>query len=345
MRKILSKVALCIALVGSCMNVMGQEIQTKSSFIIKYDNQKGSTDYLNINGQIYVPFKWLLNEVGIQDFKWEDGKQGGNTKAYITVEVPAYFWDFYYDLLTWGLEPDEEGSTNMPLPDSLKGLIAKKTIDESQVKNIKILNAKPIDLTVTSQGYETGQVIYNYKIVKGTLYIPVDEVKRYFGIEGVTVDKATNKAVLEYIPQKELQTKLTEQIAQLNQKLKFQKPEDVLAVWIRGQQMRNGSLQYAMLCSDLQQKVLPEVKTRGWVTGGSSPSLRGGKVTVKNEEKVDDHTIRYTVQYESMLQGKVYETLEQVVELKAYEEEGTTYWCISKVTGDVGYYTYEKVVE
>lgn len=44
-----------------------------------------------------------------------------------------------------------------------------------------------------------------------------------------------------------------------------------------------------------------------------------------------------------MLQGKVYETLEQTVTMKQYQVGDKLYWLISDVQGDIGYYTYEAV--
>ncbi len=343
MNNLLRNMILGVLVAGSCINVMGQVPQENTAITTSYEIQKSSTDYLEIGGQIYVPFRWLLNQVGIQELKWEDGKKDGNTKAYITIEAPAYFWNFYISMLTRGLTADEEGSSYMPLPDSLKGVVIKKEKQETHIENVASLNMRPLELTVTSEGYEIGGVIYNYKIIDGKLYIPVDKVATYLGIQDVKVDQVTNQATLEYIPQDKLQVNLAEQKAILEEKLQLKNPRDVLAVWIRGQQMRNGALQYAVLCNQLKEKVLPEVKMRGWVTGGSSPSLSGGKVTIKNEEKVDEDTIHYTVQYESMLQGKVFETLEQEVEIKAHTVEGEKYWCINSVTGDVGYYTFENV--
>lgn len=345
MKKFFSKAVACVVVVGSCISMMGQTPIFAEQVVFNNEVKQAVTNYLLINNEVYVPFKWMLNEVGIKDFKWENGKKGSNTKAYITVDAPAYFWGSYYAMLesAFTVYDAEYEDTLTPLPESLKGFLKpEEEINNDEVK-ITTLNERPIELTVTSQGYETGEMIYNYKIIDGTLYVPVNEVKGYFGIDGVTIDKASNKAVLRYTSQVELQEQLQNEIAKLEQNLKLEKTEDVLAVWIRAQQTRNGALQYSMLCNDAKQNVLPEVKTRGWVTGGSSPTLRGGKVSIKNKEKLDDQTMRYTVTYESMLQGKVYENLEQVIMMKAYEEEGKTYWCISKVTGDRDYYTYESV--
>lgn len=40
-----------------------------------------------------------------------------------------------------------------------------------------------------------------------------------------------------------------------------------------------------------------------------------------------------------MLQGKVSDTITEIVELKQYEQNGHTYWLISDVKGDANYYS------
>ena len=44
-----------------------------------------------------------------------------------------------------------------------------------------------------------------------------------------------------------------------------------------------------------------------------------------------------------MLQGKVYETLQQTITMTKSETDDTAYWEITDVQGDVGYYTYEMI--
>lgn len=328
MKKLGCKLVICMVLIGSCINVMGAEVKEENLAPINYELQEGSKAYLQINNKTYVPLRELANKVGVQNFQWRAGEKGRNVKAYITLEAPAYFWKFYYSVLTMGLEPYNQSTDIMPLPESLQGLLVGREIEYNPMNASRIYNDKPIDLTVVSEGYETGRVIYDYTMIDNILYVPVNEIETYFGI---------------YTTQNQLQVKLKEQISEVEEALKLENPRDVLALWIRGQQLRSGALQYAVLCNDLQEAVLPEVKVRGWVTGGSSPSL-GGMVIIKNEEEINESTLRYTVQYESMLQGQVYEILEQVIEMKTYEAQDKIYWRISKVNGDVGYYTFNNVV-
>lgn len=79
------------------------------------------------------------------------------------------------------------------------------------------------------------------------------------------------------------------------------------------------------------------------MTGGSSPTLQGGAVTILNKEQVSEQEVKYTVQYESMLQGKVYETLQQTITMAKHKADDTAYWEITDVQGDIGYYTYEMI--
>lgn len=181
-------------------------------------------------------------------------------------------------------------------------------------------------------------MLYDYQIIHDKLYVPYSLFKT-IGIEGVVVDKGDKEIVINVHSKEEVQ----QEIDVIQNALHTSDSEILLGLWVRGQQLRSDALQYATLSDALKEKVLPEIKEKGWVTGGSSPTLRGGEVTILNKEEVSEKEIKYIVQYESMLQGKVYETLQQTITMANYKIDDTTYWEITDVQGDVGYYTYEMI--
>ena len=342
MKRLLSFILISGLIVGSYTPMKAEEV-TAASFAAKnnemaYLSQSTTADYLQINNTVYVPFKWLTEQVGIEAFTWQQGKPHSGAKAHIEIEVPAYFTERYIQNLERGL--DAEDTSKQSLPEYFNK-IQLNTYASSEFKRIDSgLNTKQIILDITSNGYVDGLAVYDYKIVANTLYIGLGRsIAEIFGLQSLKVDSAAHKVSLTYITQHDLKQLLEDEVLEVALQLRAETAEDALKAWIRGQQARSGALQYTMLSKQLQEHVLSEIKERGWTTGGSSPSL-GDQLTIKQEQRVNDTTMLYTVGYESLLQGKVYETPEQKIEIKAYQMLTGTYWKISRVTGDVGYYTY-----
>lgn len=332
-----SKLMIFMALAGICSSVMGQEITLKQTTKTAASSSIQVKDMtFESNGTGYLAVKDVMAQIGAE-YKWEAAKKGSHSKGILTMEIPNYFDEFYYNVLSNICETyDEETESKLtPLPNSLKGLTTiKLATPDNYVPKYK--QKKPIEITINSQGYQFECVVYDYQIINHTLMLPESFMVRYLGVDPQTKKALPSDAAAKILKQKTVQ---------LEQKLKLEKPEEVLDLWIRAQQTRNGAVQYTELSKEAKERVLPEVKTRGWVTGGSSPSLKGGKVTIQKVEDLLNGEMRYTVTYESMLQGKVYETLEQVITMKPYKEENKTYYAITNVTGAVDYYTYASVSE
>lgn len=346
MKRLLSFILLSGLIAGSYINIKAEDIAANSTVTeetkTSYLSQSITSDYIEINNNIYVPFRWLVQQVGIKDFTWKQGKPNMGTKAHIEIEVPAYFTKRYIQNLGRGLDSDYDTS-NSYLPNNFNN-IKFNSYASSEFKKIDdVLNSRQIIIDITSNGYIDGIALYDYEIIDNTLYIGLgSNISEIFGLQSLNVDKSSNKIILTYISQGYLKQLLENEVIDLSLKLRAETAEDALKVWIRAQQMRSGALQYSILSTQLQESVLPEIKERGWTTGGSSPKL-SDQVMIKQEQKVNDTTVIYTVSYESLLQGKVYERPEQKIEIKAYETPTGTYWKISNVTGDTGYYTYNNL--
>lgn len=346
MKRLLSVILLSGLIAGSYINIKAEDIVANSTVIeeakTSYLSQSITSDYIEINNNIYVPFRWLVQQVGIKDFTWKQGKPNIGAKAHIEIEVPAYFTKRYIQNLGRVLDSDDDIS-NSYLPNNFNN-IKFNSYASLEFKRIDdVLNSRQIIIDLTSNGYIDGIALYDYKIIDDTLYIGLDSsISDIFSLQSLNIDKLSNKIILTYIPQDDLKQLLENEVIDLSLKLKAETSKDALKVWIRAQQMRSGALQYSILSKQLQESVLSEIKERGWTTGGSSPKL-SDQVMIKQEQKVNDTTVIYTVSYESLLQGKVYERLEQKIEIKAYETPIGTYWKISNVTGDTGYYTYNNL--
>lgn len=76
-------------------------------------------------------------------------------------------------------------------------------------------------------------------------------------------------------------------------------PERAVALWVQGDQMRNGVYKYAVACEGLRLKMLDEwgpPEKSFWIIGGSSPWLAGHQILSKTP--ISPNEIQYVVQYE-----------------------------------------------
>lgn len=289
---------------------------------------------IQIKGQTLIPLRAYLKLVGINEVIWQPVHTPG-TYAKLTIEAPAQFIQAYHNNLERGLG-GIYGNTIEPLPKALEGIVAQE--EHTQLADEPSLQEKAIEMTINSEGSSTGYVFYNYANNKGTLYVPPMELKPFGLVELEQLNDT--QARISFRTQQQIKQSYQAFDQQLQDALMQLTPDEVITTWIRAQQARCGALQYVLLCAELQQKVLPEIKQRGWVTGGSSPTLRGGKVKVEQLTNTADQ-VTYKIQLESMLQEKVYEKLEQIVTVSKIEGR----WCITKVSGADGYYNYENLKE
>ena len=283
-----------------------------------------------------IPLRLALEEIGATGIKWETSTSEWQ-KGKITITLDNYFTSVQRRNLKRALLT-ENPYWNTKLPEAVITLLASEEENNEETEGCSLKQKRGIEIEIISDGYTTGSIAYNYEIRDDKLYVPSNFFKD-MGIDGVTVDQANKKIILHSYSKEEIQ----EEVASIWSALHTSDSEELLGLWIRGQQLRSGALQYATLSDALKEKVMPEIKERGWVTGGSSPTLRGGKVTILKKEEISEQEISYTVTYESLLQGEVYETLEQTITMIKHEENAKSYWEITNVEGDVGYYTYEHI--
>lgn len=327
-------IVILILILGNNTFFNTQAIETSAEQV----KHEAAIGYKVINNQVLIPFGVFMNLVGISNVKWEPRK-GVDIAGRITVEVPGVLDLEYASNLIRGLGPREEEGIEK-VPSVLNKFIEDSSTPSSNPTNN--LQTKRIDIAVNSQGFRTGYVTYNYDIVDRCIYINPEELKG-FGFQELKIDQETNCAIVTYYTPEQLTEQAKEKVAPIEDIIKKLEPEEIVSLWIRGQQTRSGALQYSLLCDELRYKVREEAKTRGWITGGSSPTLLHGKDTVMSIDKISEDEYVYTIQYESMLQGQVYEILKQTVNISRCREKHTNYWCITQVIGDVGYYTFESV--
>lgn len=299
-----------------------------------------TTDYLEDNGQIYLSFGWLIKNLYGRITKRYVCSMG-ELMACITVELPAFFRTCYYKSLLAGVrKPQNESAVFLPEPlRHLKLLVPDLKVDQWRVSNVA---NRGICLTIVSQGYTSDRIIYSYQFQNHLLYVSIDELYG-FGLLKVNKDDVKHSIQLFFYDQRQLllvidscETTIIRQIEQLN-------PDEIIQLWIRGQQLRSGALQYIVLSEERKQRLMQEIRFRGWITGGLSPTLNRGRVCAKRLQAETADEISYEITYQSMVMGKVYGLLKQKVTLHQYSGTGKRGFYIDSVTGDTGYYTYQNL--
>ncbi len=337
-KRFLAVIGMVITIVAFSGVTMASVLEKENSykFVTNGIEQKALLVLPSVDECDLVPLRLTLGEIGATDIKWETTTSEW-LKGKITFTLENYFTNAQRRNLKRALLT-ENPYWNGKLPDAIITLLASEGKNNEETEDCSLKQKLGIEIEVISDGYKTGSIAYNYEIRDNKLYVPSSFFKD-MGIDGVTVDQENKKVNLHSYSKEEIQ----EEVANIWNALHTSDSEELLGLWIRGQQLRSGALQYATLSDALKEKVLPEIKERGWVTGGSSPTLQGGKVTILKQEEISEQEVSYTVTYESLLQGEVYETLEQTITMIKHEENDKSYWEITNVEGDVGYYTYEHI--
>jgi len=73
-------------------------------------------------------------------------------------------------------------------------------------------------------------------------------------------------------------------------------PKQVIELWVKGFEKRNGVLQYSVLCDKLKDKFvknLGEATNSFWIIGGSSPSLQ--KYEIVSNKKLSNSSYEITI--------------------------------------------------
>lgn len=74
-----------------------------------------------------------------------------------------------------------------------------------------------------------------------------------------------------------------------------QSPEEVANTWAKGVMSRNGALQYAVLCDDLQSKYKLDFEAWDWWTGASSPWIDSYQISTGEQQA--DGTWKFTIKF------------------------------------------------
>lgn len=266
-----------------------------------------------------IPLRWMVKIMGASDVSWDKGT--------ITVEIDSFFDMHKYINYLNGLTIKSE--TAYPLPSRLENLRLPSSGIHSQHT---MINPKPLTLDITSQGISSPYALYDYKIINDTIFVGSNWLNTLF-LADVRYDDGNNILAVSYMKPEEISSKIEE----LEKIIAPASADEAIALWIRGQQIRTGTLQYMALSNELKEKAIAKISDQIWVTGGSSPSL--GEATVLETRKLDDHTVSYTIKYNEMLQGKVWHEIQQKIIVEKPSNSQQENWVITKIENNNPYYS------
>ncbi|MGL4338426.1 MAG: hypothetical protein ACRCST_16195 [Turicibacter sp.] len=172
--------------------------------------------------------------------------------------------------------------------------------------------------------------VYDYTFENNTLYIGADWLNMLFLAQ---INDSLDTLSITYPTPIELDKAITNFQLLTAPRTK----EEAIALWIHGQQHRNGALQYSALSPQLKKKALKLLHFQGFVTGGSTPSLEEAAIT--STIAIHPHKYRYDVTFKERRGPNDYSTIQQTIIIEEYMINSSNYWLISDVTGDLDYYT------
>lgn len=295
--------------------------------------EKFETDKVKINGtsykldksvevyknEILFPFREIAQKMGAQKISWDQ------EKSKLSLEIPSYSSGRLYNSYLSGIK-DKRQDGNYKLPERVSQIGLPNTLFSRRVDNS--ISKTPITIAIKGIKEDMEYAVYDYVIKNGTMYFSKDTFNELFfsnaNIKDLNVEFSYYNANI-----------FKDKIKEIDEILKPVSEEELLSLWIKGQQIRSGALQYTCLSKELKNEVVKERDS--WVTGGSTPSA--GMATISKREEITKDEIRYSIKLDEMAQGKVIGQSNQIIEIKKQEIDGKVYYEIIKASGDLGYFT------
>lgn len=294
-------------------------------------------------GQAMIPIRWVAGQLGASSVQWDPGKR--NISIYTNE-------DFYHlsklESFADALEPPatdaETDSGHPPLPAraasiSVPHLRDTKIFDELSTLTQQYFDpAHPDQILVSvineDQSYSYSYVVYSFENHEGHIYVPMCLLEMLFYTK-FSYDQDANRLTIQAPDLSEVK----QQLAQIEDALIPASPEEAMNLWGRGEQTRNGALQYTALSPDLRQQVdksiLEDGKFGFWVTGVSSPWV--GPIAVQEKNKLSDTATEFTVTFPEVTSAPPNATGTERFDVEKLTVNGKDSWFITKMLQSSGY--------
>lgn len=105
-------------------------------------------------------------------------------------------------------------------------------------------------------------------------------------------------------------------------------PEQVISIWVKAEETRNGVLHYAVACDELKDKIVKEwgqPENTFWIYGGSSPWLDEYKIVYNKKLSDLEYEVKIKFFWETSAgPSKPSETTLTIIKIKDF-------WCVKEV--------------
>ncbi|HWQ75952.1 MAG TPA: stalk domain-containing protein, partial [Syntrophomonas sp.] len=296
-----------------------------------------------IEGQVMVPLRWAADQLGASSVEWDSANRTVNIKTpqdFYRIEKLASY--------TRGLQSDidEQNLQIWPLPDKFKNLQLPDLVpDRVWALELRHFNPESTDLTPPSDRdyitihiasddglYEHSSIAHSIENRGGHYYLPMDWLEYLFKAR-VNYDPTGNVLSIQ-TPAIE---KITSAIAMAENTLVPASADEAVKLWGRGEQTRNGALQYAALSPQLRQEADKSdyVHKSYWVTGFSSPQV--GPITITIRDIISDTKIAYTLTFPEITSDSLDSTATEKIIVEKIQYNGQEGWFITQLLQSSGY--------
>jgi|GEM_PF-6094112 len=255
-----------------------------------------------IEGQVMVPLRWAAEQLGASSVQWDPATPK------VAIKTPQDFYSLekltsYNNALQSYI--DEQDRQIWPLPDKAKNLHQSNDIPNNhdwildfrqskaqRLDSIQPINPFLIDITSNDGSYEHSMWGNSFENKDNHYFLPMDWLEYLFHAR-VNYNEATNILSIQTPDM----SKIKSEITIIESTLVPSSADEAIKLWGRGEQTRNGALQYAALSPELRLEADKSnyVRSSHWVTGGSSPWV--GPITIENQNKRNDTKIEYTLSF------------------------------------------------
>ncbi len=286
-----------------------------------------------IEGQVMVPIRWAAEQMGAISVEWD-----GDSRT-ITIISPQDFYSLEkLAAYNRGLKvsTDELESRIWPLPGMVTALHLSDLLPDRpwtlELGDYKVRSSDPklppasvyIHITDPDGLYEHGRLLHSAENHQGHYYVPMDWLGYLFNA-WVNYDPITNMLSVDTPDIKQVKS----EIDRIEHALIPSDPAETVKLWGRGEQTRNGALQYLALSPELRQIADQSgyVRQSYWVTGGSSPWV--GPITIESWEELGPAGRLYTLSFPEMTSSPPHTTATEKLLLEKRVSAGQEGWFIT----------------
>jgi len=296
-----------------------------------------------VEGQVMVPLSWMAGQLGATSVEWDAAAR----TATITTPQDFYSMEKFSSYARALESPIEELNDQIwPLPDEAQSLQVPDLVSNRQwVLNLNKFNPEREGLTlpaprdyitikITSPDgtYEHSSVVHSIENHEDHYYLPMDWLEYLFKAK-VNYDGDANILSIQ-APDLE---RIKSEIERIENALIPGSADETIKLWGRGEQTRNGALQYAALSTQLRQEADKSAYVRQsfWVTGSSSPQV--GPITIASRNQLSDTKIEYTLSFPQVSSGQTYAIATEKMVVEKLSVNGREGWFITQILQASGY--------